>query len=83
MGSARSRTIRQREHGHPCGRTPSNSTVTVDAYEFHLRNHIAPASGAFGLAALRPTMVQQWINDLQVESDRSSQKRYGDPAQGR
>jgi integrase len=43
-----------------------HKTATVDTYELHLRNHIAPAFGAVGLAVIRPTMVQQWIKDLQV-----------------
>jgi integrase len=43
-----------------------HKTATVDTYGLHLRNHIAPAFGKFGLAAIRPTMVQQWIKDLQV-----------------
>ena len=43
-----------------------HKTATVDTYELHLRNHISPAFGKFGLAAIRPTMVQQWIKDLQV-----------------
>jgi integrase len=43
-----------------------HKTGTVDTYEGHLRNHIAPAFGAFGLAAIKPTMVQQWVKDLQA-----------------
>jgi integrase len=39
---------------------------TVDTYEGHLRNHITPAFGSTGLAAIRPTMVQQWVKDLQA-----------------
>ena len=42
-----------------------HKTGTVDTYELHLRNHIVPAFGDFGLAAIRPTMVQQWVKDLQ------------------
>lgn len=42
-----------------------HKTATVDTYEGHLRNHIAPAFGRFGLAAIRPTMVQQWVKELQ------------------
>jgi integrase len=38
---------------------------TTDTYQGHLANHIIPAFGAFGIAAIRPTMVQQWIKDLQ------------------
>jgi integrase len=40
---------------------------TVDTYELHLRNHIVPAFGNVpgGLAAIKPTMVQQWVKDLQ------------------
>jgi integrase len=43
-----------------------HKTGTVDTYEGHLRNHIVPAFGRFGIAAIRPTMVQQWIKDLQT-----------------
>jgi hypothetical protein len=43
-----------------------HKTATVDTYELHLRNHIAPVFGVFGIASIRPTMVQQWIKDLQV-----------------
>ena len=39
------------------------------SYEINLRRHILPAFGKHGLAAIRPTMVQQWIRDLQ--SDKS------------
>lgn len=39
--------------------------ATVETYEGHLRNHIAPAFGHLGLAAIRPTTVQQWVKDLQ------------------
>jgi len=39
---------------------------TVDTYEGHLRNHITSVFGNYGLAAIRPTMVQQWIKDLQA-----------------
>jgi len=42
-----------------------HKTGTVDTYELHLRNHIMPVFGYYGLAAIRPTMVQQWIKDLQ------------------
>jgi len=42
-----------------------HKTGTVDTYELHLRNHIMPVFGDYGLAAIRPTMVQQWIKDLQ------------------
>lgn len=42
-----------------------HKTGTVDTYELHLRNHIMPVFGSYGLAAIRPTMVQQWIKDLQ------------------
>jgi integrase len=42
-----------------------HKTGTVDTYELHLRNHIMPVFGSSGLAAIRPTMVQQWIKDLQ------------------
>jgi integrase len=42
-----------------------HKTGTVDTYELHLRNHIMPVFGSCGLAAIRPTMVQQWIKDLQ------------------
>jgi hypothetical protein len=37
---------------------------TVDTYELHLRNHTVPAFGDFGLAAIRPTMDQQWVMEL-------------------
>jgi integrase len=39
---------------------------TVDTYERHLKNHIDPTFGLRGLVAIRPTMVQQWVKDLQV-----------------
>jgi len=42
-----------------------HKTGTVDTYELHLRNHIVPVFGDLGLAAIRPTMVQQWVKDLQ------------------
>jgi len=42
-----------------------HKTGTVDTYEVHLRNHIMPVFGDHGLAAIGPTMVQQWIKDLQ------------------
>ena len=42
-----------------------HKTATVDTYEGHLRNHIVPAFGKSGLAAIRPTMVQQWVKELQ------------------
>lgn len=42
-----------------------HKTGTVDTYELHLKNHIMPVFGNYGLAAIRPTMVQQWIKDLQ------------------
>jgi integrase len=42
-----------------------HKTGTVDTYELHLRNHIMPVFRDCGLAAIRPTMVQQWIKDLQ------------------
>ncbi len=43
-----------------------HKTATVDTYQGHLANHIVPAFGRSGLAAIRPTMVQQWVKDLQV-----------------
>jgi integrase len=43
-----------------------HKTSTVDTYELHLRNHIVPAFGGSGLAAIKPTMVQQWVKDLQA-----------------
>jgi len=43
-----------------------HKTGTTDTYEQHLRNHITPAFGGYGLAAIRPTMVQQWVKDLQA-----------------
>jgi hypothetical protein len=39
---------------------------TVDTYEGHLQNHIIPVFGKYGLAAIKPTMVQQWVKDLQA-----------------
>lgn len=41
---------------------------TADTYALHLRNHILPAFGDLpgGLAAIRPTTVQQWVKDLQA-----------------
>jgi integrase len=38
---------------------------TVDLYEGHIKNHVIPAFGPSGLASIRPTMVQQWVKDLQ------------------
>ncbi len=43
-----------------------HKTGTADTYALHLRNHIVPAFGDYGLAAIRPTMVQQWVKDLQT-----------------
>jgi integrase len=43
-----------------------HKTGTVDTYDGHLRNHIVPAFGKYGLSAIRPTMVQQWVKDLQA-----------------
>jgi integrase len=43
-----------------------HKTGTVDTYQGHLANHIVPAFGRFGLVAIRSTMVQQWIKDLQA-----------------
>jgi integrase len=43
-----------------------HKTATVDTYQGHLANHIVPAFGRSGLAAIRPTMVQQWVKDLQA-----------------
>jgi integrase len=42
-----------------------HKTGTTDTYELHLQNHIMPVFGSFGLAAIRPTMVQQWVKELQ------------------
>ena len=42
-----------------------HKTGTADSYHGHLKNLILPAFGAFGIAAIRPTMVQQWVKDLQ------------------
>ena len=38
---------------------------TAETYALHFRNHIIPAFGKRGLAAIRPTMVQQWVKELQ------------------
>ena len=38
---------------------------TVDLYEGHNRNHIIPAFGHMAFVGIRPTMVQQWVKDLQ------------------
>jgi hypothetical protein len=35
-----------------------HKTGTADTYQGHLVNQIIPAFGAFGIAAIRPTMVQ-------------------------
>jgi integrase len=43
-----------------------HKTGTIDTYEQHLKRHIVPAFGDTGLAAIRPTMVQQWVKDLQM-----------------
>lgn len=40
---------------------------TSASYEINLRRHILPAFGNRGLASIRPTMVQQWVRDLQTE----------------
>ncbi|MCD0451951.1 site-specific integrase [Actinocorallia sp. API 0066] len=37
---------------------------TAETYGLHLRNHILPGLGKLGLAAIRPTTVQQWVKDL-------------------
>jgi hypothetical protein len=42
-----------------------HKTGTSDTYESHLRNHINPAFGKYGLAAIKPTMVQNWVKELQ------------------
>jgi integrase len=39
---------------------------TAETYERHLRNHLIPAFEGLGLAAIRPTTVQQWVKDLQA-----------------
>jgi integrase len=46
-----------------------HKVATSDTYEGHLRNHIEPAFGNYGLAAIRPTMVQQWVRDLQTDKE--------------
>jgi integrase len=38
---------------------------TADTYAMHFRNHIIPTFGKRGLAGIRPTMVQQWVKELQ------------------
>jgi integrase len=38
---------------------------TSDTYGSHLRNQIVPVFGKYGLAAIRPTMVQQRVKELQ------------------
>jgi len=43
-----------------------HKTDTVDTYEGHLRGHIVPVFGSSGLASIKPTMVQQWVKNLQV-----------------
>jgi integrase len=43
-----------------------HKTGTTDTYEGHLRNHIMPVFSAKGLGGIRPTMVQQWVKDLQA-----------------
>ena len=40
-------------------RRPSTPTQVI------CRNHIIPVFGKYGLAAIRPTMVQHWVKDLQ------------------
>jgi integrase len=42
-----------------------HKTGTADTYAMHFRNHIIPAFGKHGLAGIRPTMVQQWVKELQ------------------
>ena len=37
---------------------------TYDAYESAVRLHIKPALGSYKLAALNPSVVQHWVNDL-------------------
>lgn len=39
--------------------------VTAETYELHIKNHVLPVLGNLGLAAIRPTAVQQWVKDLQ------------------
>jgi integrase len=45
-----------------------HKTGTVDTYAGHLRNHIIPVLGKYGLAAIRPTMAQHWVKELQSVS---------------
>jgi integrase len=40
---------------------------TSASYEVNLRRHILPVFGNRGLASIRPTMVQQWVRDLQTD----------------
>lgn len=42
-----------------------HKTGTSDTYESHLRNHILSVFGKYGLAAVKPTMVQHWVKELQ------------------
>jgi hypothetical protein len=42
-----------------------HKTGTADTYEMHFRNHILPVFGRHGLAGIRPTMIQQWVKELQ------------------
>lgn len=41
-------------------------TSTVQVYKNNIRRHIKPALGAVPLSELRPHMVQQFINDLEL-----------------
>ena len=43
-----------------------HKTGTIDTYQGHLDNHIVPAFGGTSLPAILPTMVQQWVKDLQA-----------------
>lgn len=42
-----------------------HKTGTSDTYESHLRNHILSVFGKYGLTAIKPTMVQHWVKELQ------------------
>lgn len=39
--------------------------TSEETYQGHLRNHIYPAFGKYGLAAIKPTGVQTWVKELQ------------------
>lgn len=43
------------------------SIKTIETYQSIIKNHLKPKFGSHYLAAVRPAMVQEFINDLKVE----------------